>query len=149
MSGLNDVLESNDTLRYLPRFATVGLTGTLLDIGLFTALHVLLGMPTLAANTLSYSAGIVNNYIWNRRWTFTDRPHKAVGMQFPQFATVSLSALLLNNLLVLLIAPPFSVLFPHAGYGDLLAKVCATAVGLCWNFVGNAFWTFAAKGAQQ
>ena len=143
MAHLNDVFETNGTLRCLPRFVMVGLLGTLLDIGLFTVLRVRIGMPTLAANTISYSAGIVNNYVLHRRWTYADRPRKALGAQFSQFAAVGLSALLLNNLLVLLLVSPLGALFAHAGYGDVSAKICATGVGLCWNFLANSFWTFA------
>jgi putative flippase GtrA len=134
--------QANTTFRPLGRFLTVGMLGTLLDIGLFTLLRVQFGVPTLTANTISYSAGIVNNYVLHRLWTFTDRPRKAVGAQFTQFAVVSLSALLLNNLLVALLAPGFAVLFTAPAYGDVLAKVCATGVGLCWNFLANNFWTF-------
>ncbi len=151
LARVNDLLESNDTLKRSPRFATVGALGTALDVGLFTVLHVLLGVPTLAANTISYSAGIINNYVLHRNWTYADRPRKAVGAQFPQFLAISLSALLFNNLLVLLLAPPLESLFLHPGYGDLLAKVCATAVGMCWNFAASSLWAFArpAEGAEQ
>jgi len=116
--------------------------GTLIDITLFAGLYTWLGAPTLAANTLSYSAGIVNNFVWHRCWTFAHRPPKPTGAQFSQFAVVSLSALMLNNLLVLLLAPSLGTLFAHAGYGTLLAKICATGVGLGWNFFVNNLWTF-------
>ena len=134
MAHLNDVFETNGTLRCLPRFVMVGLLGTLLDIGLFTLLRVRIGMPTLAANTIWYSAGIVNNYVLHRRWTYADRPRKALGAQFSQFAAVSLSALLLNNLLVLLLVPPLGALFAHAGYGDVSAKICRDGCGLVLEF---------------
>ena len=54
------------------RFALVGALGTGLDMGLLLLLTAA-GLPTLPANVISYSAGIVNNYTWNRRWTFADR----------------------------------------------------------------------------
>lgn len=133
---------SRDTLRCVWRFLAVGMLGTLIDIALFAGLHAWLGVPTLVANSLSYSVGIVNNFVWHRYWTFTHRPRKHSGMQFSQFAVVSLSALMLNNLIVLLLAPSFGALFVHVGYGALAAKICATGVGLCWNFLANNFWTF-------
>jgi putative flippase GtrA len=142
MAHLTGFLETNDTLRYIRRFLTVGMLGTLIDIALFTVLRVLLGIPTLAANTLSYSAGIVNNFVWHRRWTFAHRSRKAPGAQFSQFVVVSLSALMLNNLIVLWLAPSLGVLFANAGYGALVAKICATGVGVCWNFLANNLWTF-------
>lgn len=129
-------------LRDVSRFAMVGLLGTLIDIALFTGLHVVLGMPSITANTLSYSAGIVNNFVWHRCWTFAQRPRKSGTIQFVQFAIVSLGGLLLNNLLVSWFVLAFASLFAHAGYDALAAKICATAVGVCWNFLVNNFWTF-------
>jgi putative flippase GtrA len=135
----------------MARFLSVGAVGTLLDISLFTALHILLNVPTLLANTLSYSAGIINNYLLHRNWTYADRSRKKMGAQFSQFALVSLSALVLNNLLVLWLTPRFDLFFANVPYGAILAKVFATGVGVCWNFFANNSWTFddSTKGAQQ
>jgi putative flippase GtrA len=141
MAHLRDLFETHE-IRYTWRFLAVGMLGTIIDLALFTGLHARLGVLTLAANTISYSAGIVNNFGLHRYWTFADRVRQATGAQFSRFAVVSLSALMLNNLLVLLLAPSFGALFPHAGYGALAAKVCATGVGLGWNFLVNNLWTF-------
>ncbi len=121
------------TVRHISRFLVVGMLGTLIDLTLFAGLYTWLDAPTLAANTLSYSAGIVNNFVWHRCWTFAHRPPKPTGAQFSQFAVVSLSALMLNNLIMLLLAPSLGV---------LIAKICATGVGLGWNFFANNLWTF-------
>lgn len=124
------------------RFAAVGMLGTLIDVVLFMLLSGWLGLPTLFANTLSYSVGIINNYALNRVWTFGDSCRKATGKQFVQFALVSLSALALNNLLVLMLATPLGTLVAAPQWGYLLAKLCATVVGFCWNFFANRSWTF-------
>ena len=133
---------SYPSLRRIVRFMMVGLAATLIDISIFTALHVLLGVSALAANTISYSAGIVSSYILHRRWTYADRPCKTVRVQFLQFAAIGLTAMLMNNLLVMLFTPYFSALFVDQSYSALLAKLCATGVGLCWNFPAQNFWTF-------
>lgn len=124
------------------RFLAVGALGTIIDFGLFTVLHARLGMPALAANMISYSAGTVNNYILHRNWTYADRPRRAVGAQFAQFTLVSLSALMLNSGIVLLLAQPLEALLASPAYGSLLAKGCATCVGLGWNLLANSIWTF-------
>jgi putative flippase GtrA len=142
MAYLSDAFKADDTRQSIGRFAVVGMLGTVIDVGLFALLHTALGLPTLAANTISYSAGIVNNYLLHRHWTYAGRPRRAAGMQFLQFLAVSLSALLLNNLLVLLLARPLGTFFAAAGRGDLLAKGCATGVGMVWNYLANTLWTF-------
>ncbi len=143
--------EMNISWQTLKRFATVGALGTLLDVGIFSLFHVGLGVPVLLANTISYSTGIINNYVLHRRWTFSDRGPKPIGTQFSQFLAVSLSAMLLNNLLVLLLAPLFAQVLGHSGYTDMVAKLGATLVSMCWNLVANNLWTFAAeaKGASE
>ncbi|MCA1554460.1 MAG: GtrA family protein, partial [Chloroflexi bacterium] len=64
------VLSTHDALRTVRRFLTVGMLNTVLDVALFSALHGLVAMPTLPANTLAYSAGIVNSFALHRRWTY-------------------------------------------------------------------------------
>ena len=148
MIGLASILElfqAKDTRRSAGRFAAVGALGTLIDFSLFTGLHVLLGVPILLANSFSYSAGILNNYFLHRYWTFADRPRRAMAVQFSIFLAISLVALAINNLLVLLLAPPLGRLLSSTAGGSLGAKVCATGIGLVWNFIANHLWTFSAE----
>lgn len=132
----------NDMLPRTARFLAVGIVGTLVDLSLFAILNIRIGLPTLTANTLSYSAGIVNNYVLHRHWTFGDRSRQAIGAQFFRFALVSLSALVLNTLLVLFLTPRFETLFADATRAAVLAKICATGAGLGWNFLVSHFWIF-------
>jgi putative flippase GtrA len=120
----------------------VGLMGTILDIGLYAVLHILLGMPILLANSISYCAGMINNYFFHRYWTFANRSHKAVSLQLSEFTLVSLSGLIVNNLLVLLLGHPFALLFSADAASDLLSKVAAQGLSMCWNFFANHLWTF-------
>ena len=75
-------ITSRKELKTLLRFMTVGVGSTLVDFGLFTLLHLLAGIPTLPANIISYSCGIVNSFVFNRRWTFADRREKSARRQF-------------------------------------------------------------------
>ncbi|MCB9438350.1 MAG: GtrA family protein [Anaerolineales bacterium] len=126
----------------LLRFMTVGLVGTLLDFTVLMSLKELLLMPTLLANTLSFSAGVVNNFTWNRLWTFADARSANVFKQFMQFTAVSIIGLLLNNLIVIALETPFAVLLGAEGYGYLPAKVVATGIVFMWNFTANRRLTF-------
>jgi len=134
-------LQANPTLRSAARFAIVGVIGTLIDIMLYGALFLGLGLTSLVANLLSYSAGIVNNYFWHRGWTFAKRRNSHKG-QFVQFAAVSLSALAVNSLIVLALTPIFGGILGNEGLAAILAKVCAVGVGMGWNFLANHMWIF-------
>ncbi|HYG35283.1 MAG TPA: GtrA family protein, partial [Clostridia bacterium] len=96
----------------------------------------------LAANTISYSAGIINNYYFHRTWTFALGPQRAVRKQFLLFVAVSLMALAINSMVVFVLGPFLALHLPDPALAAILAKVCATAAGISWNFFANHRWTF-------
>ncbi len=124
------------------RFALIGVGGTVVDFTLLIVLKELIGLPTLLANTLSYSAGILNNFTLNRIWTYPDSRTRKALVQLLQFGLVSITGLLLNNLIVYGLEQPLGNLFGAANYGYLIAKAAATGLIMVWNFVVNRFWTF-------
>ena len=133
-------LSSKEFQRFT-RFLTVGAVGTFLDFSLLSLLKVF-GLPTLVANSLSFSAGVVNNFTWNRLWTFADAKQAGWQRQLAQFLLVSLVGLALNNAIVLLLEVPLGVLLRHPDYGYLPAKLIATGVIVFWNYFVNRYWTF-------
>lgn len=60
----------------LARFASVGVVNTLVDLGLYVGL-VLAGVPTLAANVVSTSAGMAVSFAGNRRFVFGSTGNRA------------------------------------------------------------------------
>jgi putative flippase GtrA len=135
-------VHNSESIHHLLRFLTVGMLGTLIDVLLFSVLRIRLGIPALMANTVSYSTGTINNYILHRNWTFASLPRKAFGVQFVQFAAVSLSALAVNDLLLVLLEPSFDALFSTSEASELAAKVCAMGAGMCLSFILQHLWTF-------
>jgi putative flippase GtrA len=133
--------QTNVILQRASRFAVVGVIGTLIDLTIFTLLHLTFNVPVLVANTISYGAGIINNFILHRRWTWADC-HQTLGTQFSQFIAISIGAWILNDTIVAYFGPLFNSAYIHSGYGELFAKVCATLVSMGWNFFANNFWTF-------
>ena len=147
LSKMNNAVRQSGPGWTAARYLAVGALGTLLDVGTFTLLHTGLALPAVAANLLSYSLGMLNNFILHRRWTFASRPAKQTRRQLAQFVTVSLSGLALNTTLVVLLSAVLAPLAP-ATDASLLAKLCATGVGLLWNFSINNFWTFRLIGER-
>jgi putative flippase GtrA len=127
------------------RFLAVGLSGTVIDFVLLYLLKAA-GLPTLAANTISFSAGALSNFTWNRLWTFPDARGRHWMVQLVQFLAVSIVGLALNDVFVLLLQTPLGTLSGHPAQGYLLAKVVATGVAVLWNYAGNRVWTFADAG---
>jgi putative flippase GtrA len=133
-------LPSKEITRFA-RFLTVGALGTALDFSLLAALKFA-GLPTLLANSISFTAGVANNYTLNSRWTFSDRRSANWKAQFLQFLAVSLISLALNNAIVFLLEAPLGTLIGHADLGYAPAKIIATGVVVFWNYFANRNWTF-------
>ena len=140
MAALSDT-SSNKEIERFSRFLAVGAVGTLLDFSLLTLLK-LAGLPTLLANSLSFTAGLVNNFTWNRLWTFGDAMQTDWRKQLAQFTTVSLIGLALNNIIVLSLEGILGSMLGQPDWGYLPAKVIATGVIVFWNYFANRMWTF-------
>jgi len=136
---------SSKEFQRFTRFLTVGAVGTFLDFSLLTLLKFL-GFPTLLANSLSFSVGVINNFTWNRLWTFADAKGADWRRQLVQFLVVSLAGLALNNVFMILLENPFGALLGQPEYGYLPAKVIATGVVVFWNYFANRYWTFKDEG---
>ena len=142
-------LQDDETGRFA-RFALVGMASTLVDAGLLIALKEIGGLPVLAANSLSYSAGILTSFSLNRMWTFADARSERMWPQMARFSAVSLVGLALNSGIVWALSAPAGSPFDRGMAGTLAAKAIATLVVLGWNFLANRRWTFkAAQPAQQ
>ena len=57
------------------KYALVGVSGTIIDVVGFTALISLTSLNRFIAASLSFVAAVINNYSWNRIWTFQDHVH--------------------------------------------------------------------------
>ena len=130
------------------RFLIVGVTGTTLDFVLLGLLKNGVGLPTRIANPISYSAGIVNNFTLNRRWTFKDSTNTNIRAQFAQYFVINIGGLLLNTFIVEVFEPIFVSLI-----GDdiawIPAKVIASLVAVVFNFVANRYVTFRDVGTEK
>lgn len=140
MTLLSASLSNKELARFL-RFLTVGAMGTALDFSILTLLK-LAGLPTLVANSISFTAGLVNNFTLNRLWTFGDAIQSNWRRQLVQYAIVSLIGLTLNDLIVVSLESLMGAWLGQPDWGYLPAKVIATGVVVFWNYFANRMWTF-------
>lgn len=127
--------------RRFGRFAAVGASGAVLDFALLNLLHGGLRWPLAAANVVSVSCAIANNFYWNRRWTFVGASSARPTPQFLRFAAVSLVGLLLNTAILVALTQALAERLPRPwDYNG--AKAVAVLVVLGWNYLANRAWTF-------
>ena len=117
----------------LAKFCTVGASGYVVNLTVYTLLLRAAGFHYLAAAICSFLVAVTNNYTWNRLWTFRgQRGHVAYqGMRFLVVAIVALGAnLICLRLLVAL------------GLGKIVAQALAIILVTPLNFLGNKLWSF-------
>jgi putative flippase GtrA len=117
----------------LAKFCTVGATGYVINLAVFSALVLGAGWHHLLAATVSFLVAVTNNYLWNRLWTFRgQRGHVAYqGIRFLLVAVCALAA----NLVILDLLIAF-------GLEKIPAQAIAVILVTPLNFVGNKLWSF-------
>ena len=120
----------------LAKFCTVGATGYVVNLAVFTALSQGLDVHYLLAAACSFLVAVTNNYTWNRIWTFRgDRGHFAY--QGLRFLVVSMAALGANLVCLRILVA--------LGVGKIVAQAIAIVLVTPLNFVGNKLWSFRAR----
>lgn len=135
-NGLTELFERRGVRQFV-KFAIVGLSGTLVNLIIFTLLQRVVpnhseAMPYYVIFSIAFLAGGVSNYWFNRIWTFRSTGHAV--REGAQFLTVSTIALAISLLVSAWVAP-------YLGHGHKTWLV-ATVAGIFVNFFANKFWTF-------
>ena len=137
---LRNYLNEKELIRFI-RFAIVGAVGMIVDLSILNALVRLAGWPLLYANSVSFAAAVLNNFTWNRIWTFPESRSRPIRTQLPQFALVNLIGLAINNIVLLTVYHLIRPWIPTP-WNYNLAKIFAIGVVLFWNFGANRLWTY-------
>ncbi|MFB2977569.1 GtrA family protein [Microseira sp. BLCC-F43] len=114
------------------RFTVVGLGGVAVDLGVFYILHKSLGLALTPSAMLSTEVAIINNFLWNDVWTFSDvfqaqQSNSQRLQRFFKFNLICFFGLILNSLIV-------NWLFYRFGVNEYIAKLVAIACVTLWNF---------------
>lgn len=141
--------------RYV-RFGLVGASGTVVNLAVLYVAHEYLfraiepvGSKPYFSLALAIAIATVNNFTWNRLWTWSDRQHataveegqrlrkRSLLAQLGQYATASWLGILLQYALTLWLT--------HLGLHYLIANVAAIVIASVSNFIANDRWTFKHK----
>jgi putative flippase GtrA len=128
-----------EVVRFL-KFATVGVVGTVVDFSVLNVLVLGGGFTKFWANTCSFSAAVVSNFIWNRLWTFPESRQRGLIPQLLQFSLVSVGGYVINQIIFLGLDGLVFHVWGTLGYN--ISKAIATIVVLVWNFGMNRMWTY-------
>ncbi len=132
------------------RFAIVGTIGAIVDFGVFNLL-IRLGLPSIFSSIISFILAVINNFVWNRYWTYPDSRSKPLSNQMVQFILVSVVGLGIRAVLFALLEKRLIALFgiwnitlplspEFLGHNTTLTL--AILIVLLWNFLANRYWTY-------
>lgn len=115
------------------RFAIVGTINTAIDFGLLFLL-TFLGLPKIAANTVSTGSAFVFSFFANKKYTFKST-NKNIKYEIISFIIITLFGLwVLQNGIIWLITPLIKNIVSQEQLALFAAKLLATAVSLVWNY---------------
>ena len=142
----NDV---NERTRFL-KFATVGAIGTVVDFGVYNFLNLVAGTAPVISQAISFSVAVVNNFLWNRHWTYPDSRTKAIHHQMAQFGLINIGGLLIRTPIIAGLENPIGMLAGKLGIpadpavivGHNAALALAIGIVMLWNYFANRYWTY-------
>jgi putative flippase GtrA len=145
------------------KFSVVGVIGAVIDFGSFNLFANILGIVSVVASVLSFTAAVTSNFVWNRFWTYPDSRSKTIRQQALQFGVISIVGLIIRTPIFALTEGPLGrfvgrliespivenlpawvppeALKPEL-LGGNLALALAVVIVLFWNFFANRFWTY-------
>ena len=132
------------------KFALVGISGSVVDFGVFNILASWLGVNSTISQAVSFTLAVFNNFIWNRLWTYPETRKTSLLKPFLQFGFVNVIGLGIRTILFTLVEPWMiklaAIILPNFNkptiIGHNLALAFVILVVMLWNYFANRYWTF-------
>jgi putative flippase GtrA len=118
----------------LIKFCAVGGSGSVVNLCVFALCVEVLGLHHLIGATLAFVVAVLNNFWWNRHWTFNAGQGHA-GFQAARFFIVSVAAFLFA-------ATVLELLVSVVELPELPSQAIAIVAATPLNFIGNKMWSF-------
>jgi putative flippase GtrA len=130
-----------DNWLQLVKFCTVGGSGYVVNLIVFTFFLQVMGVHHLVAASAAFVVAVANNFWWNRHWTF-DAGDGHAGFQAARFFTVSVFAFVFA-------ATVLESLVRFTSLSEVTAQAISIIVATPLNFVGNKMWSFARPASRR
>ena len=124
-----------ETLKQAIRYGVVGLSNTLITAVVIWVMMKMAGCSDVVSNIIGYTAGVLNSFVWNKRWTFKSSEGWTQGAI--KFGVVFGVCYLMQLGLLLYLNKHLTI---DSYYNQLLAMAFYTVI----NFIMNKYYTFKA-----
>jgi putative flippase GtrA len=120
----------------LGRFVAVGASGYIVNLAVFAACVHVFAIDYKIAAVIAFVVSVLNNFWWNRHWTFVAKEAHPV-VQGARFFTVSVIAFAFSYAVLI-------SLVDGAGLPKVIAQAVSIAAATPLSFVGQKLWSFRA-----
>lgn len=133
------------------KFSFVGVTGTIVDFGILNLLRLVFDVPLVWAQGISFVCAVINNFLWNRYWTYPESRNKGATKQLVQFFLINLIGILIRTPLIpwfdrlilnFLNTANFNVPLENYVISQNLALAASILIVTFWNYFANRYWTY-------
>jgi len=144
------IRNKQERIRFL-RFSFVGITGAIVDFGVMNLLRLVFTMPLVWAQAISFVCAVINNFLWNRYWTYPESRTKSAPKQLIQFFIINIIGIIIRTPSVtwldkkifnLLSKTTISLPFENFVISQNLALAISIFIIIFWNFFANRYWTY-------
>ncbi|WP_283153702.1 GtrA family protein [Guptibacillus hwajinpoensis] len=136
---IKSLLTKNKSNKFV-KFGITGIINTVVDLIVFF-LFSSIGMTYWIAQSISYSSGVVNSYMVNRKWTF-QQSGKRNRNEFSRFVAVNLITIVLSTLVI-------KIGLQQLNLSLFNAKLIATLFGMGINYSLLNTWVFIAPSMKN
>ena len=139
-----------ERIRFL-KFSLVGITGTIVDFGVMNLLRLVFDVPLVWAQVFSFFSAVINNFLWNRYWTYPESRSRDASKQLVQFFIINVIGILIRTPLVpwfdeqiysLLSNLSLPLPLKFSVISQNLALAASILIVTLWNFFANRYWTY-------
>lgn len=143
MNILDRIQNSAELLKFV-KYCTVGVLNTLVCLGVIFIFKSIIGANPYVSNALGYIAGVINSFLWNKKWVF--RSKGGMVREGMVFLIGFLLCYAIQFLVVWSLSHKFGEfemnlwVFTLSGYG--IATIIGNVVYTLVNFIFNRIITF-------
>lgn len=124
----------NQNTKLFLRYVLIAGFATLIDISLLYALTEFIGIWYFYSSIISYTSGVIPNYLLNKYFNFKNKSKK-VFAQLSIWMGISLIGLIITQWIIFVFVEMFGLWY-------MFSKLIAIAITLFWNFYVNKQITF-------
>lgn len=128
-----DFLKKRKILRQFIKYSIVGVSNAIIGFGTMFLLYNFFNVNYILSNTCGYILGLINSFIWNKRWTF--RSGKHYSKEILQFFVVFVISYISNLIFLVIFVEIFHI-------NQNIAFILSSTIYVLVGFTANRLWTF-------